>query len=90
MPTSSIKTRISTVAEYRRLGNGKYQGVIVQSSIGRFSSDDFEFFCESARDSKEDALKDARALAEKRNQVLSEPPRITLFDAVQSGLILQF
>ena len=46
--------------EYQYLRNGKYRGVIVWSLIGRFSNDDVERFCEFERETKEQALNDAR------------------------------
>jgi len=49
-----------TQFEYQNLGNGKYRGVIVWSLIGRLSNDDVERFCEYERETKEQALNDAR------------------------------
>ena len=55
--------RISMSAEWRRLANGRYKGVVVRTIIGCFSADDFEMDCIYERDSKEDAIKDAKELA---------------------------
>jgi len=54
------RQRFVTQFEYRYLRNGKYRGVIVWGLAGRFSSDDVERFCEHERDTKEQALNDAR------------------------------
>jgi hypothetical protein len=61
----NIDKSISIAAEYRRLGNGKYKGVLVQSLVSRFSTDHFELPCAIDRDTQEEALRDAEALAEK-------------------------
>jgi hypothetical protein len=55
-----LKNRFTRQFEYRYLRNGRYRGVIVWSLIGRFSDDDVERFCEHERETKEQALNDAR------------------------------
>jgi hypothetical protein len=54
--------QISVAAEYRRLANGRYVGVVTQSLAGRFSSDTFELACPDERESKSEALMDAEFL----------------------------
>ena len=54
--------RLLLTAECRRLPNGRYMGVAVQSLIGRFSADAFERPCLEERDSEEEALRDAETL----------------------------
>jgi hypothetical protein len=49
-------------AEYRRLSNGRYRGVVTQSLAGRISFDTFELDCPEERDSKSEALRDAETL----------------------------
>jgi hypothetical protein len=61
----NIDKNVSIAAEYRRLENGKYKGVLVQSLVSRFSTDHFELPCAMDRDTREEALRDAEALAEK-------------------------
>ena len=61
----NIEKNVSIAAEYRRVGNGKYRGVFVQSLVSRFSTDHFELPCAFDRDTREEALRDAEALAEK-------------------------
>jgi hypothetical protein len=55
--------RISISAEWRRLANGRYKDVVVRSTGGRFSADDFEMDCINERDCKEDAITGAKKLA---------------------------
>jgi hypothetical protein len=62
------KEKLSVAAEYSRSKNGKYRGVVVESLTGRFSSDVFEIHCESERDSKEEAIRDASEFIERRSQ----------------------
>ena len=57
------ENRLAISAECRRLANGRYKGVVVRSIIGRFSADDFQVECVNERDSKEEAMRDARDLA---------------------------
>jgi hypothetical protein len=55
-----LRNRFVTRFEYRYLHNGKYRGVIVWSLIGRLSDDDMERDCEHERETKKQALNDAR------------------------------
>lgn len=59
---------ITVTAEYARLENGKYRGVIVENITGRFSVDSFEIHCEKEHDSKEQALEDANKFVERHKQ----------------------
>ena len=56
----------SIEAEYRRLSNGKYVGVVTQSLVGRISTDTFELICPNERDSAHEALWDAQMLIQER------------------------
>jgi hypothetical protein len=58
-----MSDHFSVTAEYQYLSNGKYRGVVVRSLIGRFSSDGFEFHCVTERNSKDEAVSDAKNLA---------------------------
>lgn len=66
--TFNSDQKVSITAEYRRLDNGKYKGIVVQSLISRFSTDHFELPCAADRDTEEEALRDAKALVEKYSQ----------------------
>jgi hypothetical protein len=66
----ATKEHASIAAEFRRLENGKYRGVVVQSLVGRFSIDEFEVHCALERNTEDEALKDAQNLAERRRQAL--------------------
>lgn len=49
-------------AEYRRLSNGRYIGVVTQSLAGRISFDSYELDCPEERESKSEALRDAESI----------------------------
>lgn len=76
--------RVLVSAEYRLLKNGKYQGVVVQSLIGRISSDNFEFPCVNEYPTKEEALREAKQVVEKNGQHLGAA------DYLQMPLATQF
>jgi len=50
---------VYVAAEYKRLSNGRYIGVVMHSLAGRISFDTFELACLMERESKSEALRDA-------------------------------
>jgi hypothetical protein len=54
--------QVFVAAEYRRLSNGRYIGVVTQSFAGRISFDTFELDCPEERESKSEALRDAESI----------------------------
>jgi hypothetical protein len=77
-----INERTTLATEYRRLANGKYMGIVVERSVGRFSTDDFEYACADERNTKEEAFSDAKQLVQKYSEKASSaiayaPPTVS-------------
>ena len=62
--------QVFVAAEYRRLSNGRYIGVVTQSLAGRISFDTFELDCPEERESKSEALMDAESIISRRDSGL--------------------
>jgi hypothetical protein len=66
----TAKEQASIVAKSRRLENGKYSGVVVQSVGGRLAIDEFEVHCTYQYETQGEAIIDAERLANKRRTSL--------------------
>jgi hypothetical protein len=62
----TAKKQASIVAKFRRLENGKYSGVVVQSVAGHLAIDEFEVHCTHQFETQGEAIIDAERLANKR------------------------
>lgn len=57
--------RVSVTTWVQRLPNGKFEGVVTRLYIRGSVNDEIEIHCKIERDTEEEALKDAKVLAEK-------------------------